>query len=149
MQSGTKRELCSARQWKPSAIFNSRTLSWNGVVLLNPDGIVGNTSLLFVEYSSSKYSTALVPRPANPSEPSKRIWKPWKFEHDLTAYIIHRKHCKIMVDTNYPANKRDQVLEMLETLMKIRIRQHRHVLCIDDSRFDLSVSKIKVVNRQI
>jgi hypothetical protein len=73
MQSGAKRELCSAKLWKPSAKFNSRTLSCNGVVLLNSDGMVGNTNLLFVEYSSSKYSTALVPRPANPSEPSRRI----------------------------------------------------------------------------
>jgi hypothetical protein len=48
-------------------------LSCNGVVLLKSDGILGNTNLLFDEYSSSKYSTALVPRPANPSEPSRRI----------------------------------------------------------------------------
>jgi hypothetical protein len=48
-------------------------LSCSGVVLLKSDGILGNTNLLFDEYSSSKYSTALVPRPANPSEPSRRI----------------------------------------------------------------------------
>jgi hypothetical protein len=44
-----------------------------GVVLIKSDGIAGKTNLLFVEYSSSKYSTALVPRPANPSQPSTRI----------------------------------------------------------------------------
>jgi hypothetical protein len=47
--------------------------SCNGAVLLNSAGIVGNTNLLFVEYSSCKYSIALAPRPANPSEPSRRI----------------------------------------------------------------------------
>lgn len=97
IHSGTKRELWSARLWKLSAKFSTLTLSCIGAVLKKSDGIAGNTNVLFVEYSSSKYSTALVPRPANPSEPSTRIWKPWKFKHLI--WDTENTTCRFSVST--------------------------------------------------